>query len=87
MWGWNDGFYVWNAGYWGPHIGFYVGINYGFGYFGEGFAGGEWRGGEFFYNRSVTRVGLLACKAIYSATVRSRKMLNFAQEVGRCGQY
>ena len=45
-WGFNDGVYLWNAGYWGPHIGFYGGINYGFGYFGEGFAGGEWRGGR-----------------------------------------
>ena len=55
-WGWNDGVYVWNAGYWGPHIGFYGGINYGFGYGGEGFYGGEWRGGAFFYNTAVMHV-------------------------------
>jgi len=34
---WNDGAYAWNGGYWGPQIGFYGGINYGFGYGGNGF--------------------------------------------------
>jgi len=29
-------------GYWGPRIGFYGGINYGYGYFGEGYEGGRW---------------------------------------------
>ncbi len=56
-WGWNNGVYAWNAGYWGPHIGFYGGVSYGFGYGGVGFAGGEWRGGAFFYNRSVANIG------------------------------
>ena len=31
-------------------------FNYGFGYVGVGFLGGEWRGGSFFYNRSVANV-------------------------------
>jgi len=56
-WGWEGGFYVFHGGYWGPHIGFYGGINYGFGYFGVGFAGGEWRGGHFFYNSAYNRFG------------------------------
>ncbi len=55
-WGWNDGVYAFNEGYWGPEIGFYGGINYGYGYGGEGFYGGEWRGGAFFYNTAVMRV-------------------------------
>src|SRR5271168_5542216 len=55
-WGFAGGFYGWHAGYWGPHVGFYGGINYGFGYGGVGFGGGEWRGGTFFYNRSVMNV-------------------------------
>ncbi len=55
-WGWNDGAYAWNGGYWGPQIGFYGGINYGFGYGGNGFGGGEWRGGHFFYNTAVMNV-------------------------------
>jgi hypothetical protein len=31
-------------GYWGPHVGYYGGVNYGFGYMGIGFAGGVWAG-------------------------------------------
>ena len=35
-WRWSDDAYIWNEGYWGPTVGFYGGINYGFGYVGEG---------------------------------------------------
>src|SRR5277367_6433680 len=53
-WGFSDGFYAWHVGYWGPTVGFYGGINYGFGYPGRGFYGGYWRGGQYFYNTRVT---------------------------------
>src|SRR5262250_4011294 len=43
-WGWGNGVYVWYAGYWGTRVGFYGGINYGFGYTGYGYQGGYWRG-------------------------------------------
>jgi hypothetical protein len=56
-WGWNGGHYLFNAGYWGATVGFYGGINYGFGYGGEGFEGGYWRGGSFFYNSRVNNFG------------------------------
>ncbi len=56
-WGWSGAAFVFHAGYWGPHVGFYGGINYGFGYPGVGFVGGEWRGGAFFYNRAVVHLG------------------------------
>jgi hypothetical protein len=36
-WYWRGGNFVFSDGYWGPHIGFYGGINYGFGYEGHGF--------------------------------------------------
>src|SRR5579859_6194069 len=68
-WGWGGGFYAWHAGYWGPHIGFYGGINYGFGYGGVGFVGGEWRGGAFYYNRSVTNVSVTNVTNVYNKTV------------------
>jgi hypothetical protein len=55
-WGWNEGVYAFHGGYWGPHIGFYGGVNYGFGYGGVGFVGGEWRGGRFAYNTAVVNV-------------------------------
>ena len=41
-WGWDDGAYLWHAGYWGPQVGFYGGVNYGYGYGGNGYEGGEW---------------------------------------------
>ena len=56
-WGWGGSGFVFNAGFWGPTIGFYGGINYGFGYFGTGFVGGRWEGGHFFYNTAVWHVG------------------------------
>jgi hypothetical protein len=68
-WGFAGGFYGWHAGYWGPHVGFYGGINYGFGYGGVGFAGGEWRGGAFFYNRAVMNVDVVNVRNVYSRTV------------------
>jgi hypothetical protein len=64
-WGWNNGAYVWNGGYWGPQIGFYGGINYGFGYGGVGFFGGEWRGGAFFYNTAVMHVDTVSITNVY----------------------
>ena len=42
-WAWSEGLYVWRAGYWGPRVGFYGGVNYGFGYTGVGYQRGYWR--------------------------------------------
>ena len=38
-WGWDDADndYVFYAGYWAPTVGYYGGIDYGFGYTGEGY--------------------------------------------------
>ena len=55
-WGYYSGLYRFNQGYWGPTVGFYGGINYGFGYGGSGYYGGEWAGNTFRYNTAVTRV-------------------------------
>lgn len=58
-WAWNDTNhdYVYHAGYWAPKVGYYGGINYGFGYTGEGYQGGYWRGHQFVYNRAVNDLG------------------------------
>jgi len=68
-WGWADGGYFWHGGYWGRHVGFYGGINYGFGYGGVGFEGGYWRGNQFYYNRSVTNIRTANITNVYSRTV------------------
>jgi hypothetical protein len=49
-WGWGGAAFFFHEGYWGPQVGFYGGINYGFGYGGVGFEGGRWDGGRFSYN-------------------------------------
>jgi hypothetical protein len=46
-WGWGGDRFVFYAGYWGPLVGFYGGVNYGFGYYGVGFEGGRWDNGRF----------------------------------------
>ena len=68
-WGWNSGAYIWNAGYWGPQVGFYGGINYGFGYSGIGYAGGYWRGSNFFYNSRVNNVNVAIVHNVYQRNV------------------
>ncbi len=56
-WSYDDGgAYVFNEGYWGQTVGFYGGVNYGFGYGGEGYEGGYWQGPVFFYNDTVNNV-------------------------------
>lgn len=55
-WGWEGGLYMFHPGYWGNHVGYYGGVNYGFGYMGIGFVGGMWRGHDFMYNTAVMHV-------------------------------
>ncbi len=55
-WGWSGGQFIFHDGYWGRHVGYYGGVNYGFGYGGIGFVGGMWRGHEFAYNTAVMHV-------------------------------
>ncbi len=70
-WGWNNGAYIWYDGYWGPVVGFYGGINYGFGYTGYGYDGGYWRGNVFYYNRAVNNINVTHVTTYYSRTVRT----------------
>ncbi len=85
-WGWRDGVYVFNDGYWGPHIGFYGGVCYGYGYGGVGFAGGYWRGGSFFYNRSVANIGGgTVITNVYSKTVINNNVTNVSFNGGQGG--
>lgn len=68
-WGWGGSAYLWHAGYWGTRVGFYGGINYGFGYGGFGYEGGYWNRGSFFYNRSVNNVNIVNIHNVYNRTV------------------
>jgi YXWGXW repeat-containing protein len=75
-WGWGGAAFIFHEGYWGPHVGFYGGIAYGFGYFGVGFQGGRWDGGHFFYNRSVTNVNVTNIHNVYNTTVINNTTIN-----------
>ena len=68
-WGWGGNAFLFHAGYWGPTVGFYGGISYGFGYFGHGYEGGRWDGGHFFYNRAVTNVNVTVIHNVYETRV------------------
>ena len=69
FWGWNNGYYAWRAGYWGPRVGFYGGVNYGFGYGGFGYQGGYWNNGAFYYNRAVNNVNVTNIQNTYNTAV------------------
>jgi hypothetical protein len=80
-WSFGNGRYVFHPGYWGRHVGFYGGINYGFGYFGTGYLGGHWVGKAFAYNSVVNHLkpGVLAnvyAEAIPNLAARSRVSYN-----------
>jgi hypothetical protein len=77
-WGWSSGVYAFHPGYWGPTVGFYGGVNYGFGYTGVGFAGGYWNNGVFNYNTAVTNVGNAQVDATYNAPVAINRTTNTA---------
>ena len=64
--GGDDGAYRFHDGYWGPQIGFYRSIAYGCRYTGDGYEGGYWRNGNFFYNQSVNNIR--SCRSPTSTT-------------------
>ena len=68
-WGWGGDAFLWHEGYWGPQVGFYGGIDYGFGYFGVGFVGGRWDNGRFLYNRAASNVNLNVTRNVYNEEV------------------
>jgi hypothetical protein len=65
-WASNDGYYAFHPGYWGLQVGYYGGIDYGFGYFGVGYFGGHWHDGVFVYNRAVNNIGTLHLRNSYN---------------------
>jgi hypothetical protein len=67
-WAFVNGAYAWNGGYWGPTVGFYGGVDYGFGYTGRGFYGGRWDHGHFAYNRAAWNVGNAHVTNVYNQT-------------------
>jgi len=84
-WGWEGGGFLFHEGYWGPQIGFYGGINYGYGYFGRGYEGGRWDNGRFYYNRSVNNVNVTEIHNVYNTTIVNRNETRVSYNGGNGG--
>jgi hypothetical protein len=68
-WGGDGDDYIFHEGYWGTEVGFYGGINYGYGYSGRGYEGGRWDNGHFDYNQSVSHVDVSRNRNVYNTRV------------------
>jgi WXXGXW repeat (2 copies) len=84
-WGWANNVYVFHEGYWGTQVGFYGGINYGYGYTGDGYAGGHWGPGGFYYNRDVNQFGSVHVTNVYNQTVINNITVNHVSYNGGQG--
>jgi hypothetical protein len=84
-WGWGGSAFIFHEGYWGPRVGFYGGVSYGFGYFGHGYEGGRWDNGHFFYNRSVNNVNVTVIHNVYNTTIVNRTDVRVSYNGGNGG--
>jgi hypothetical protein len=84
-WGWGGDRFLFHEGYWGPRVGFYGGINYGFGYFGNGYEGGRWDHDHFYYNRSVNNVNVTNIHNVYNTTVINNNVTRVSYNGGQGG--
>jgi hypothetical protein len=68
-WRYRDGRYAFVGGYWAPKVGFYGGVNYGYGYAGSGYRGGRWEGDHFRYNAAVNNLVAAVAGVAYREAV------------------
>ena len=84
-WGWYESGYRWYPGYWGPHVGFYGGVAYGYGYTGYGYQGGYWRDHVFFYNTAVNNVNVVNVHNTYVQNVTQVNVTKVSYNGGQGG--
>jgi hypothetical protein len=84
-WGWDVNGFIFHEGYWGPQVGFYGGIAYGYGYYGRGYEGGRWNNGQFYYNRSVNNINVTNIHNVYNTTVINNTTVNHVSYNGGNG--
>jgi len=84
-WGWGGDGYIFHAGYWGPVVGFYGGIDYGYGYFGHGYVGGRWENRHFYYNTAVNNVNVRVIHNTYVTRVNERHVTRVSFNGGHGG--
>jgi hypothetical protein len=85
FWAWGGNGFVFTAGFWGPVVGWYGGINYGFGYFGHGYEGGRWQGGHFFYNTAVNNVNVTVIHNTYRTEINNVNVTRVSYNGGNGG--
>jgi hypothetical protein len=66
-------------------VGFYGGINYGFGYFGHGYEGGRWDNERFYYNTTVNRVNVEVIHNVYNTRVTETTVNHVSYNGGNGG--
>jgi hypothetical protein len=86
-WAFADGLFIFHQGYWGGAVGFYGGIDYGYGYGGSGFTGGVWIGQTYRYNTAVVNVNTTVISHTYvdRSVVINNSVVNRASFNGRGG--
>jgi hypothetical protein len=84
-WAFMSGVYAFRPGYWGQRVGFYGGIDYGFGYSGAGYQGGRWDNGRFFYNTTVNNIGAAHIANVYNQPIVANRTINRASFNGGAG--
>jgi hypothetical protein len=77
-WAFEGAGYFWHGGYWGRSVGFYGGLNYGYGYTGSGYQGGRWERGVFRYNRTASHVDARVVHGVYAAPVANAQRAGHA---------
>lgn len=70
-WSSDDSRYAFHAGYWAEAVGFYGGIDYGYGYPGNGYQGGRWENDTFSYNRAANNFGSIDIAHAYDQAISS----------------
>lgn len=84
-WAWNGNDFVFYEGYWAPEVGFYGGVDYGYGYFGHGYDGGRWDNGHFFYNRAANNVNATIVHNVYDAPISQNAVTRVSFNGGNGG--
>ena len=84
-WAFVGGVYAFRPGYWGERVGFYGGIDYGFGYAGAGYQGGRWDNGRFFYNTTVNNIAGAHVTNVYNQPIVRNATVNRASFNGGAG--
>src|SRR6202044_485820 len=84
-WGYENNVYRLHWGFWASSIGFYGGINYGYGYTGRGYYGAYWRNNTVYYNRSITNVNVTIIHNVYNYQVPNNRGTRISYNGGRGG--